>query len=363
MLHHEFIKAGEDAEIARANVESQRLAQMAVALEREKAAQGEREKALSREQQALRRGKRALAAAAGLFVTIVLGAVGLRFQAEIKRQWFWLNYVRGYALTPEQARALDPGQSFRECARIPGAEADAPRYAEYSANCPEMVVAPAGRFIMGTPPERGENRERPQVEVTIAKPFAVSKYEITAEHWNTCVAYGGCGPGGGAGKDPVSSVSWHEAKYYVAWLSQMTGHTYRLLSNSEWEYVARAGSTADYWWGEELGKGNANCATCGSQWDGKSAAPVGSFKPNAFGLYDVHGNVWEWVEDPWHDDYIAAPADGSAWLEGGDQRRRVIRGGAWYGDAIGLRVTRRGRYTADDHGNDVGFRVARTLAP
>jgi formylglycine-generating enzyme required for sulfatase activity len=187
-----------------------------------------------------------------------------------------------------------------------------------------MVVVPAGKSVVGSPSDRGDKKEHPQHTVTIAKPFAVSRFEVTAEQWQACLSYGGCPPGGGTGKEPASSIRWHDAKHYVSWLSNLTGQSYRLLSNAEWEYAARAGSTTDHSWGNELGKGHANCSACGSQWDGKSAAPVGSSKPNDFGLYDMHGNVWEWVENPWHDDYTGAPTDGSAWLEGANPRSRVI---------------------------------------
>ena len=119
----------------------------------------------------------------------------------------------------------------------------------------------------------------------------------------------------GRGRQPVINVTWDDAQRYVAWLSKMTGKPYRLLSEAEWEYAARAGTQTAYSWGDEIGKGNANCNGCGSQWDNKQTAPVGSFAPNAFGLYDMHGNVWEWVEDCFHDNYNGAPEDGSAWMQ------------------------------------------------
>ena len=127
---------------------------------------------------------------------------------------------------------------------------------------------------------------------------------------------------------PVIDVSWEDARQYVRWLSRKTGERYRLLSESEWEYVARAGTTTRFNWGNEAGYSRANCAGCGSRRDSNQTSPLGSFSPNAFGLYDVHGNVWEWVEDCWHDDYEGAPSDGSAWTAQGDCSRRVLRGGS-----------------------------------
>ena len=129
-----------------------------------------------------------------------------------------------------------------------------------------------------------------------AKPFAVSKFEVTFDDWDACVAYGDCNPvvrdsGWGRGRQPVINVTWDDAQRYVAWLSRMTGRTYRLLSEAEWEYAARAGTQTAYSWGDEIGKGNANCHGCGSQWDRRQTAPVGSFAANAFGLYDMLGNV------------------------------------------------------------------------
>ena len=143
----------------------------------------------------------------------------------------------------------------------------------------------------------------------------------------------------------------------------MTGKDYRLLSEAEWEYVARAGADTRYSWGDDLGKGNANCDGCGSPWDLRQTAPAGSFKPNAFGLYDVHGNVWEWVEDTWHENYDGAPADGSAWLQGGDPNYRMIRGGAWRNESYLVRAALRERRNINVRFDTLGFRVARTLNP
>ena len=158
-------------------------------------------------------------------------------------------------------------------------------------------------------------------------------------------------------------MSWDDAKEYIAWLTRITGKEYRLLTEAEWEYAARAGATTAYSWGDEIGDGNANCDGCASHWDNKQTAPVGSFKPNAFGLYDMHGNVYEWVEDPWHDNYSGAPVDGSAWLEGGEASRRVVRGGSWDDDPPYLRAAFRDRNSSDRRYYNLGFRLARTLNP
>src|SRR5262249_50321120 len=154
-----------------------------------------------------------------------------------------------------------------------------------------------------------------------------------------------------------------DAQQYIAWLSKMTGKPYRLLTEAEWEYAARAGTTTVYYWSDEIGKGNANCMGCGSQWDNRQTSPVGSFKPNAFGLYDMAGNVWQWVEDCYHDDYNEAPTNGSAWITISDCSRRVVRGGSWIVDPKDLRSADRDWDSTGNRGNNFGFRVGRTLTP
>jgi len=231
--------------------------------------------------------------------------------------------------------------------------------------CPEMVVIPAGSFIMGS--SDGRDHEKPPHKVTIAKPFAVSKLEVTFAEWETCVSGGGCtanptpsDKSWGKERRPVINVSWTDAQEYVGWLSNKTGKTYRLLSEAEWEYAARAGTTTQYAWGDGIGKGNANCDGCGSQWDNKQTAPVGAFKPNAFGLFDMHGNVHEWVEDSYHPTYEGAPEDGSAWTAGGTSSR-VLRGGSWSFFPNYLRSANRSFDRPDFRNDYIGFRVARTL--
>jgi formylglycine-generating enzyme required for sulfatase activity len=151
-----------------------------------------------------------------------------------------------------------------------------------------------------------------------------------------------------------------DAQQYVAWLVRVTGKPYRLLSEAEYEYAVRAGTTSAYPWGNDIGKNNANCDGCGSQWGGKKTAPIGSFAPNQFGLYDVVGNVWTWAEDCWHDSYTGAPGDGSAWTSG-DCSRRVVRGGSWGYAPNYLRSAFRGVASGDSRGIYLGFRIARTF--
>ena len=230
----------------------------------------------------------------------------------------------------------------------------------------EMVVIPPGRLRMGC--VSGQDcldREQPVHEVTIPEAFAVSVYEVTFAQWDACVVSGGCGgyrpddEGWGRGTRPVMDVSWDDAQAYVSWLSSQTGEAYRLLSESEWEYVARAGTSTAYSWGNAIGSNRANCGVdCGDQWE--NTAPVGSFQANAFGVHDMHGNVWEWVEDCRNDSYAGAPSDGSAWRSG-DCSWRVLRGGSWDFNPRHLRSADRDWYPSGNRNDSYGFRVARTL--
>jgi formylglycine-generating enzyme required for sulfatase activity len=233
-----------------------------------------------------------------------------------------------------------------------------------------MVVLSRGDFMMGSPkdePGRADS-EGPQHRVAINYDLAVGKYEVTFAEWDACVDAGGCGnyrPGDqGWGRDrrPVINVSWNDAQAYVQWLSRKSGQKYRLLSEAEWEYAARAGTTTAYWWGREVGRNNANCGSCGSQWDGKQTAPAGSFWANSFGLYDVHGNVWEWVEDCWHNNYNGAPSNGSAWTDD-NNCSRGLRGGSWVNYPWVARAALRDYGTPGSRSGNLGFRVARTLPP
>ncbi|CAK0771690.1 formylglycine-generating enzyme [uncultured Gammaproteobacteria bacterium] len=235
--------------------------------------------------------------------------------------------------------------------------------------CPELVMISRGSFTMGSPanePERSSG-EGPQHRVTIGYSLAAGKYAVTFAEWDACVAGGGCNgyrpedQGWGRGRRPVIHVSWNDAQAYVQWLSRKTGQRYRLLSESEWEYVARAGTTTTYWWGNDVGRNNANCAGCGSQWDNKQTAPVGSFAPNAFGLYDTAGNVWQWVEDCYEGNYQNLPTDDKA-STSEKCEYRVGRGGSWLSYPRYLRAAYRNGLTPGHFYNSLGFRVARTFS-
>ncbi len=237
--------------------------------------------------------------------------------------------------------------------------------------CPQMVVVPGGRFGMGSPEtEEGHDEEEGPRHVVAIELFAVGVYQVTFEEWDACAYAGGCGgllpedEGWGRGDRPAINVSWEDAQGYVAWLSETTGEEYRLLTEAQWEYVARAGTQTARYWGEDE---SAQCrhANGGDTYisclDGyENTAPVGSFDANAFGLYDVLGNIWEWTEDCWNDSYAGAPNDGSAWRSG-DCSRRVLRGGSFTNSPAGLRSAQRSWGYPEDRIDSQGFRVARIV--
>jgi formylglycine-generating enzyme required for sulfatase activity len=233
---------------------------------------------------------------------------------------------------------------------------------------PEMVIVPAGSFYMGSKyTETGaRDDEFPRHRVTIAQPFAISRYPVTFDDYDRyCVAIGKDKPderGWGRGKRPVINVLWDEAQDYCAWLTEQTGQPYRLPTEAEWEYAARAGTDTAYWWGDTLGVKRANGYDSGSQWSGQQTSPVGSFPANPFGLYDTSGNVWEWVQDRWHDNYQAAPTDGSAW-ETGSSEYRVVRGGSWGNRTVNLRCAFRLGYLPYTRNNNLGFRLVLGCSP
>ncbi|HEY0941157.1 MAG TPA: formylglycine-generating enzyme family protein [Steroidobacter sp.] len=251
-------------------------------------------------------------------------------------------------------------QSFRDC--------DA---------CPEMIVIPAGSFVMGAEPTWWERDltldAQPRRTVTITRPFAAGKFEVTHDQWNECVRNGGCNgyqpddAGFGRGERPVLNVSWQDVQAYVQWLSARTGASYRLLTEAEWEYAARAGTDTRYPWGKRASHDYANygrrkCCTGATakrdQWE--NTAPGGQFPPNSFGLHDMHGNVYEWVEDCYEPSYANAPVDGSA-VRKADCKRHGIRGGAWYSNPGRVTSAYRAYQTPDKRDRVIGFRVAKTL--
>jgi formylglycine-generating enzyme required for sulfatase activity len=249
---------------------------------------------------------------------------------------------------------LKPGEVFRDRLKN-GSEG------------PEMIVIPAGKFRMGDIQGKHGKDELPVHQVNFQKAFAASKYEITfAQYDEFAKATGRKLPddeGWGRGRQPVIHVSWNDAVAYAKWLSQQTGKHYRLPTEAEWEYVARAEAETIYWWGDGVKQGSANCRGCGSRWDGKQPAPVGSFKPNQFGLYDTAGNVAERVQDCWHENYEGAPTEGSAWEEknGGDCGRRVVRGGSWFRAHDWARSSHRFSNRPTHTGRAVGIRLVREI--
>jgi formylglycine-generating enzyme required for sulfatase activity len=236
-----------------------------------------------------------------------------------------------------------PGTVFRDCA-----------------GCPDLVVAPAGEFAMGSD---DFETEQPVHPVVIAKPFAIGRMEVTFAQWDACVADGGCAGwrpddhGAGRGGAPVSEVSWSDAHRFLDWLSHKSGHAYRLPSEAEWEYAARAGTRTAFWWGDEVGTGHANCRGCGGP--GRPTA-AGSYPANGFGLFDSAGNVAEWVEDCWTESYVLAPRDGAA-AQTTACKQRVVRGGSFDAGARYVRSASRFLYDADLRYYTNGFRVARDL--
>ncbi len=303
------------------------------------------------------RSRRAQGLTYSLLVGIIVGLLYLLNQSSIQREWSWVTVTRPYAaaniwpyaLSAPQLAALTPlGPPFRECA----------------ANCPSMIVVPAGKFMMGAPPNEAGyvDNEGPRHEATISKPFAISVYDVTFDDWDACNQYGDCPYASdgnyGRGKQPVINVSWNDAHRYVAWLSRVTGRPYRLPTEAEWEYSARAGAPTAFYWGDQVGVGRAACGGCGAQLAAPTA--VGSFPPNGFHLYDMAGDVWQLVEDCWHDNYRSAPSDGTAWLTG-DCSRRVLKGGSWDFNPDGIRPAARVAQNVDYRDYFLGFRVALSL--
>ncbi len=267
-------------------------------------------------------------------------------------------------------------------------------------DCPTMVAIPAGRFVMGSPTsEPGHfDSEGPQHIVSVGA-FALAKYPVTDQQfrdfleatgyqpkpcntllgttWNTPAKGRAYSPSVTEPRQwPAVCLDWHDAGAYIGWINALVrmahpaihyadGGPYRLPSEAEWEYAARAGTTSARWWGSGIGQDNANCNGCGSPYDYSVLAPVESFKPNPFGLYGMLGNVWEWTADCWHKDYLGAPSDGRPWIKGGDCGKRAIRGGSFDNTPIFIRSAVRSAGAPDggelDYSSYAGFRVARDL--
>jgi len=264
----------------------------------------------------------------------------------------------------EKQRQAEEAERLRlaEEARLKKEEEEKQRQENIRKLSIEMVDIPGGNIRIGDISGGGYKNEKPVHTVNISS-FRMGKYEVTFDQWDACVTDGGCNSyspsdrGLGRGNRPVTQVSWDNAQAFISWLNEKKDGGYRLPSEAEWEYAARAGTETKYPWGNDIGHNHANCRACGSQWGGKSTAPVGQFPANAFGLYDMHGNVWEWTEDCFHNSYIGAPSDGSAWKDG-KCSRRVLRGGSWYNKPRLIRSASRYRRAPSNRANLQGFRLA-----
>ena len=309
------------------------------------------------------------------------GIFGMRTRAGISRFQASRNETENGYLTAEQAKSLLAGQTsvhggFGGGDGNDGATRAAGTPFRDCAACPEMMRIPAGSFVMGSPESepRRFSREGPQHRVSVPA-FAMGRYGVTFAEWDECVADGGCNGyqpddvGWGRGDRPVIKVSWGNAQSYIVWLnSKVPGTLYRLPSEAEWEHAARAGTTTPFWWCDTITPDQANYDGSYAYNGGKTGqyrsktVPVGSFEANKFGLYNVHGNVWEWVQDSWHGTYDGAPTDGSIW-SGGNSRRKVACGGSWSVNPRFFRSALCYYNAPDGQGHILRFRVARTLTP
>jgi formylglycine-generating enzyme required for sulfatase activity len=286
------------------------------------------------------------ALASALVILLALGGIGWAKQDYLREQGYWLAFMHPKPLEAGAERALSPGEHFAECEN----------------GCPEMVVVPPGEFLMGSLASMGDEDEHPQHEVVIGAPFALGFNEITFAQWDACVASGACpdvpASDGDQGDNPAVNVSWVNAEKYAAWLSRVTGKSYRLPSEAEWEYAARAGSSTFFV------TGDTDDGLAGYAWyrpnSEMHAHPVGKLNANSFGLKDMFGNVWEWVKDCFNPSYAGAPLDGSAWLTGNCDLR-IHRGGSWANDSRYLRSADRLQGASGLFGISLGFRVARDL--
>jgi formylglycine-generating enzyme required for sulfatase activity len=224
--------------------------------------------------------------------------------------------------------------------------------------CPQLVSLPGGTVTMGS---NDDPSEKPVHQASVP-PFAMGRLPVTIGEWKQCVAAKACTYDPSGDEDlPAHNVSWNDAQQYVSWLSGVTKKKYRLPTEAEWEYAARAGASTKFWWGNQLVPGMANCKDCGDSSNPHEPMKVASFAPNPFGLYDMAGGVAQWVSDCWHKDYQGAPKDGSSW-EALNCRERVLRGGSWRNDASYLRAASRNRYDPGVRYPAHGFRIVRNGA-
>ena len=320
-------------------------------------------------------------------------------QEEAQRKVLQARAAAAYLAEQERvrARAAAPAATSADAAAPPAAAKPAPEpilmrdpFLDGGAEGPELVVLRAGRFQMGSPEHERKiamaagaqknwlARETPQHWVGIARPFALGRYPVTVGEWRRFAEATGWRPDGEVDwaapgfpqtdAHPVVGVSWFDAQRYLAWLSEATGQRYRLPSEAEWEYACRAGTKSAFSFGDGINTDLANYDG-NFTWNGgtrgeyrRGTTPVTQFPPNPWGLHDMHGNVWEWVQDVMHDSYEGAPLDGSAWEEGGERARRILRGGSWLYNPRYLRSALRNGFSAVMSNDIVGFRVARELA-
>lgn len=233
-----------------------------------------------------------------------------------------------------------------------------PTYTEETTGM-QFVSIPGGTYMMGD--HSGNDPYASPVHPVTVKPFYLGKFEVTFAEYDQFARETKRelpdDNGWGRGIRPVINVNWHDAVAFTNWLSKKTGKKFRLPSEAEWEFAARGGTTTRYYWGDDFGRSNANCAECGSPWDGKQTVAVGSFKQNPFGLFDMIGNVYEWCLDTIHQNYVGAPTDGAAWIGKKDPQLRIDRGGSWMQPAKEMTVYRRCWDRADLSRKEVGFRV------
>ena len=302
----------------------------------------------------------------------LVGGTRIRVTGHVKgTEWFRVSTdeIRIGYMMQEALRALDEAGAaaglpsgagaVQQASLVQVIEGEAFRDCDY---CPEMLALPAGSYTMGN--NSGDMSERPAHRVTLAQGFALGKYEVTVAEWMACVEDGGCGH---APKDVAApertamrNVSWQDAQQYVTWLSRKTGRSYRLPSEAEWEYAARAGSHQAFSWGDEAGQRKADCKDCGGDWNKKTPAPIGSYDANGFGFHDMNGGVAEWTADCWFRTHKDAPDDGTVREEAGCSER-VLRGGSWRDKTDAIHAAVRQPYEDNLPYVVNGFRVARAI--